>query len=139
MSATLSHADLLAALKSHASALGLVTRDEGQDGFTGEAESIRAKWFLGGRKVSYRVSCRLADVERHARFREAFSEKTWGLPPPTFSVEKTMVKGWERSGQRNDRSLGGGGSIDYARAREEFKQVVTAAGWQFHFEGGRMP
>lgn len=130
---------LLADLTSRAAALGLSVRDKGNDGLAGQADSIRAKWFLGGRKLSYRMSCRLAEAEHIVRFREAVSEATWGIPPPTFTVEKTTIKSWERSGERTDRSVGGGGTIDFAQVREELKALVTAAGWQFQLEGGRMP
>jgi hypothetical protein len=60
-------------------------------------------------------------------------------PPPTFTVEKTTVKGWARSGERTDRSAGGGGKLDYARVREDLQQLAASAGWQFHLEGGRTP
>lgn len=130
MSAVLTQSELLADLKAQAAALGLRVRDEGGD---------RAKWFLGSRKVAYRMSCRLAEAERAVHFREAISEKTWGMPPPTFTVEKTVVKGWKLSGERTDRALGGGGTLDYGRVREALQQTVTGAGWQFHLEGGRMP
>ncbi|MHB8884346.1 MAG: hypothetical protein ACYC5H_04510 [Methylovirgula sp.] len=139
MSAALTKSNLLADITAHAAALGLSVHDEGDDGLTGQAESIRAKWFLGGRKVSYHMSCRLAEAEHIVRFREMVSEATWGIPPLTFTVEKTTVKGWQRSGMREDRSVGGGGTIDFAQVREELKALVTADGWQFQLEGGRMP
>lgn len=139
MSAALAKSNLMAEIRSRAAALGLDVRDDGEDGLAGTADAIRAKWFFGGRKVSYRMSCRLAETEHAVRFREAVSETTWGFPPPTFTVEKTTLKGWEMAGERTDHSVGGGGSIDFARVREELKALVNAAGWQFRFEGGRMP
>jgi hypothetical protein len=55
-------------------------------------------------------------------------------------VEKTTVRGWKRSGERTDVSLGGGGGkLDYARMREAVERVAVGAGWKFHLEGGRMP
>jgi hypothetical protein len=48
------------------------------------------------------------------------------------------VSGWKRSGERKDVSVGGG-ALDYARVRAAVEQAVNAAGWTFHFEGGRMP
>ena len=95
MSAVHTKSDLLAELKSYAADLGLSVREAGNDELAGEAESIRAKWFLGGRKASYRMSCRLMEAEHAVRFREMVSE--------------------------------------------ELKPLVTAAGWQFNFEGGRAP
>jgi hypothetical protein len=139
MSGGLSQFDLVARLKSKGTALGCSLRDDGKDGLTGEIESIRAKWFLGGRKATYRMSCRLAEAERMVYFREAVSEKTWGIPPPTLTIEKETTTGWKRSGKRTDVSVGGGGTIDYARVRDGLEQVATGAGWQFRLEGGRMP
>lgn len=139
MATALNKADMLANLKSQAAALGLRVKDEDGDGLSAEMESIGAKWFLGGRKVSYKASCRLADVEHIVHFRDMVTERSWGIPPPTLSVETTTTKGWERSGSRTDRSVGGGGRIDYARVRDKVKEAVSAAGWQFHLEGGRVP
>ncbi len=139
MATALNKADMLANLKSQAAALGLRVNDEDGDGLSAQMESIGAKWFLGGRKVSYKASCRLADVEHIVHFRDMVTERSWGIPPPTLSVETTTTKGWERSGSRTDRSVGGGGRIDYARVRDKVKEAVSAAGWQFHLEGGRVP
>lgn len=139
MATALNKADMLANLKSQAAALGLRVNDEDGDGLSAKMESIGAKWFLGGRKVSYKASCRLADVEHIVHFRDMVTERSWGIPPPTLSVETTTTKGWERSGSRTDRSVGGGGRIDYARVRDKVKEAVSAAGWQFHLEGGRVP
>ena len=135
----LGKSDLLAGLKSKAAALGLSLHEDGKDGLSGEIESIRAKWILGSRKAVYRMSCRLAEAEHTMLFREAVIEKSWGLPPPTFTVEKTTTTGWKRSGARTDVSVGGGGTIDYARVRNALEQAATAAGWQFRLEGGRLP
>lgn len=131
--------DLLAGLKSKAAALGLSVEDNDGDGLAGKMKSIRAKWLLGARTVTYRMSCRLDEVGRTVHFREAIIETSWGMPPPTFTTEWTGIKGWARSGERTDRSVGGGGTINYGQVREELKQTVSAAGWQFHLEGGRIP
>lgn len=135
----LSASDLLAALKQQISALGLAVRDEGAQGLAAEVESIRAKWWLGGRKVTCRMACRLAEADRTVHFREAVIERSWGIPPPTFTVETTTVRGWKRSGARTDISLPGGGALDYSRVREAVEKAVASAGWTFHLEGGRMP
>ena len=139
MANTLSAHDLLAELKKQAAILGLGLRDGAPGELRGEAESIGAKWWLGGRKVNYKMSCRLAEAERTLHFREAVVERSWGIPPPTLTVEKTTVSGWKRSGERTDVSLGGGGKLDYARVREAVERAAVAAGWTFHLEGGRMP
>jgi hypothetical protein len=134
----LSKSDLLISLKAQAGALGLRMRDSG-DGFAGDMETIGAKWLLGGRKVSYRMSLRLVDAEHAVYFRDMVAEKSWGLPPPTFKVETESITGWKRAGTRTDRSIGGGGSLDYARVRETIERAVTDAGWRFQLEGGRVP
>ena len=139
MPGILSAQELLAELRKQAAILGLSLRDGAERELHGEVESIGAKWWLGGRKVNYRMACRLAEAERTLHFREAVVENSWGIPPPTLTVEKTTVRGWKRSGERTDVSLGGGGKLDYARVREAVERAAVAAGWTFHLEGGRMP
>lgn len=140
MAGTLSPQDLVVELRKQAAILGLTPHDGAHQELLGEIESIGAKWWLGGRKVTYRMSCRLAEAEHTLHFREAVSERSWGIPPPTLTVEKTTVSGWKRSGERTDVLLGGGGGkLDYARVRAAVERVETAAGWTFHLEGGRMP
>ncbi len=133
-----SEQDLLAALKARLGALGLTVHEDGQ-GLTGEAQPIRSKWWLGARTVNYRMSCRPSAVDRTVQFRESVTESSWGLPPPTVTVGKTKVSGWKLSGERTDASPGGGGAIDYAQVRDAVEQAVTAAGWKFHLQGGRLP
>lgn len=130
--------DMQTALKSILANAGLtVTESEGALG--GERETITAKWWFGGRKVTYRASCRLAEAERTVHFREVVVERSWGIPPPTLTVETTTTSGWKRSGTRTDVSAPGGGQVDYARVREAVEKAVVAAGWTFHLEGGRLP
>lgn len=129
---------LCAEIANQASACGLQVRNEG-DSLIGEAESIRTKWPLGGRKVSYRMSCKPNEADRIMRFREVVTERSWGIPPPTLSVEKTTVTGWRRSGERADVSPGGSGVLDYAKVRKAVEKTTLAAGWKFQLEGGRMP
>lgn len=130
--------ELFERLKSSAAALGLRV-SVGKDELSGELEAIRSRWLLGARKVSYRMSCRLVAGDKTVYFREVVAERSRGLPPPVFSFGTTAIKGRELSGQRTERSPAGGGTIDFARVRDELRQVVTAAGWQFKLEGGRMP
>jgi hypothetical protein len=130
---------LMLALKSKAAALGVSLQEEGDDHLKGVIETIKAKWFLGSRKVVYRMSLRLAEAEHAVFFREAVAETSWGLPPPTLTVQTETVSGWKRSGQRKDVSVGGGGTLDYARVRNAIEQAATDAGWQFRLEGGRLP
>lgn len=130
---------LLAALKSQANVLGLKIFDESADGFRAEREDILVKWFLGQRKVVYRMSANLSGPDHTVNFREMVQENSWGLQPPTLTLETTAVHGWERSGTHEERSLAGGGKVDYGKAREALKKTITDAGWAFHLEGGRAP
>lgn len=130
--------DIKAALTSILADAGLAV-SEGDGGLAGTLETITAKWWLGSRKVTYRMSCRLAEAERTVHFREAVVERSWGIPPPTLTMETTTTSGWKRSGTRTDVSAPGGGQVDYARVREAVERAVVAAGWTFHFEGGRLP
>ena len=135
-----SEQDLLAGLKARLGALGLTVHDDGEHGLAGEAQPIRSKWWLGARTVTYRMSCRASPADYTVQFRESVTESSWGLPPPTITVEKTKVSGWKLSGERTDVSAGGGGgAIDYAQVRDAVEQAVTAAGWKFHLQGGRLP
>lgn len=136
---TLSEGDLIAELQRQTAGCGLKVREDAQHGLSGEAEKIRAKWWLGGRKVAYRMSCRLTEGDHTVHFREAVVEHSWGIPPPTLTVETTSVSGWKRSGERDDVSVGGGGSLDYAKVRGAMETAIAAAGWKFHLEGGRAP
>ena len=131
--------DLLAELKRKSESFGLSIRDEADGGCSGEVESIRSKWWFGGRKVAYRMSCRLTEADHTVHFREAAVERNWGIPPPTMTVETTSVSGWKRNEQRTDVSVGGGGVLDYGRLRNTLEQAAVAGGWKFHLEGGRMP
>ena len=130
---------LLAALKAQAKALGLTTIDENAEGFRAEQENILVKWLLGQRKVLYRMSVRLADADHTANYREMVKENSWGLLPPTLTVETTSISGWERSGTHEERSPAGGGKVDYGKVREALKKVIGDAGWTFHLEGARAP
>lgn len=131
--------DLLADIAKRAKAFGLGVHDDAQEGCSGEVESIRAKWWFGGRKVAYRMSCRLTEADHTVHFREAAVERSWGIPPPTLTVETTSVSGWKLDDKRTDISVGGGGSLDYGEVRRAVEQAAAVAGWRFHLEGGRMP
>jgi hypothetical protein len=131
---------MLAGLRKLAGDHGVGVRDGAPGELAGDAEKILAKWWFGSRKVSYRMSCRLSEPDRKVLFREAVIERSWGIPPPTLTVETTTTSGWKRSGQRKDISPGAqGGVLDYAGFRDAVDAAVTAAGWTFHLEGGRLP
>jgi hypothetical protein len=135
----LNQRDLSSELRKQITALGLNAAEDNQHGLTGKIESIRAKWWFGGRKVAYHMSCRPTEADHTVHFRESITERSWGIPPPTLTVETTSVSGWKRSGTREDASVGGSGSLDYAKVRDAVEKATTAAGWSFRLEGGRAP
>ena len=138
MPGSLAKQDLAAELQKAAGNLGLtVTSDAGRVG--GHVGKIRAKWWLGGRLVTYDMACLISEADHTVHFREDVGERSWGIPPPTLTVEMTTQAGWEVSGQRHDLSVGGGGMLDYAQARQSIERTVTAAGWQFQLDAGRRP
>lgn len=115
--------------------------DASSDGASaaGHHDAIIAKWFLGGRKLTYKFSARLDEGARQLRFRESATESSWGIPPPTLTVEKSSQHGAHVSTSRTDTGIGGGGTLDYGRLRDAVEQAVRAAGWQFTLETGKMP
>ena len=140
MAGIASKAEILTSLKAEARRLGLTLYDESGEGFKGDVESILIKWMLGQRKMVYKMSCVLSEADHAAHFRELVKESSWGLLPPTLTVESTSTKGWERSGTHTEKPLGGkGGTVDFAKVREGLKQAVATGGWQFNLEGGRLP
>ena len=54
---------------------------------TGSLTAIQAKWLLGGRKVTSNFTCSLDASNHTAHFRESAVESSWGMPPPTFTVQ----------------------------------------------------
>ena len=62
-----------------------------------------------------------------------------GLPPPSLSVETTTQQGTRVSASRTDRSVGGGGHLDYGGLRAAFEEAASVGGWQITVEVGKMP
>ncbi len=130
--------DLQGALRARLGQLGLSVGEKDGTVF-GSQETILAKWLLGGRKSVYSASCRVDDERRAVHFREAVMDQSWGVAPPTMSVEKTSIQGRRLSGSREEKSVGGGGKVDYARVREAVEQLVAEAGWTLDLEVGLLP
>jgi len=134
-----SNEQLVSELSAAAESAGLTMTVTAPGHIEGEIESIRAKWFLGKRTVRYRMGCDLDPESHTVTFRESLLEKVIGMAPPTFSVQKTTQKGTRVVSERKDKSIGGGGTVSYGNLREEFERIVTAAGWRFEFQPGRVP
>jgi hypothetical protein len=130
---------LFASLKTQLQALGLKIIEDKPESLRAEQENILVKWLLGQRKVQYRMAIRLADADHTANFRDMVKENSWGLLPPTLTIETTSIHGVERSGTHEERSLAGGGKVDFGKVREALKKTVADAGWSFHYEAAQTP
>ncbi|MEI6239654.1 MAG: hypothetical protein WCR51_04650 [Planctomycetia bacterium] len=71
---TLSPADLAARLSSIASSHGGTSSMRDDLTVTGKLTAIKAKWFLGGRKVTSTFTCTLDPAKHEAHFLEKFRE-----------------------------------------------------------------
>jgi hypothetical protein len=101
---------------------------------TGTLTAIKSKWLLGGRKVTSNFTCSLDPATHEARFRESSVESSWGLPPPTFTVQTTSQYGARVKATRVDKGVGGGGILEFGAFRESVEQAVKDAGWEFLYE-----
>lgn len=108
------------------------TRDA--HGVSGTLTAIKSKWFLGGRKVTDSVTCRLVPDAHEVHLREAAVETSWGFPPPTFTVETSSQCGSRVSQSRTDAAIGGGGTLEFGRFREDVEKVTNESGWTFVYE-----
>lgn len=101
---------------------------------TGTLTAIKSKWFLGGRKVTDTVTCRLVPETHEVHLRETAVETSWGMPPPTFTVETTVQSGTRVTSTRTDKAAGGGGRLEFGRFRDAVAEVTRDAGWTFVFD-----
>jgi hypothetical protein len=131
---TLSLADLQQRLSLIASSHGGTSSIPDDHTVAGTLTAIKAEWFLGGRKVTSNFTCTLDPASHGAHFRESAVETSWGLPPPTFSVQTTSQYGARVKETRVDKSVGGGGILEFGKFRESVEQTVKDAGWEFLYE-----
>lgn len=137
--ASLSSAELIATLRSLAESDGLHPTASQTHSLTAEREIPLGKWFLGGRKAVYRMSCDLDDADHDVRFRESTLESSWGVPPPSFTTEVTSQSGTRTNQTTTVKWTSGGGTFDIGHVRSDIETAVSAAGWQFHLDAGRRP
>jgi len=136
--APLSKVDLQSRLSALASSHDVpLTAD--RDALAGRLELNLGKWFLGGRKLTYAMSCRLDEADHALVFRESATESSWGIPPPSLKVETTSQRGTKVTESRTTKSVGGGGTLDYGALRAAIESAATEAGWRFTFEAGKRP
>lgn len=95
---------------------------------------ITSQWFLGGRMVKNNFRCHLDADTRTVRFRETAAEASWGMPPPTLTIQTTSQHGARVNASRTGRAPGGGGRLEFGRFREDVEKVANDSGWTFVYE-----
>jgi hypothetical protein len=130
----LSRAELLARLSSLATSYGGTASTPDDRSVEATLTAILPKWFLGGRRVTSHFRCSLDAATHEAHFRESAVETSWGLPPPSFTVETNSQSGNRVTTNRVDTSVDGGGQLEFGKFRKTAKEVVQDAGWRFVFK-----
>ncbi len=129
-----SQAELLARLSLIASSNGGTCSEPDDHTIKGTLTAIKAKWLLGGRKVTNNFTCTLDPSTHEVRFWESSVETSWGMPPPTFTVQTTTQYGARVKTTRVDQGVGGGGVLEFGKFRESVERVVAEAGWGFVYK-----
>lgn len=130
----LSEAELVERLSLVASSHGGTASTTEGHTVRGTLTAIKARWLLGGRKVTSAFTCALDAATHEARFRESAVESAWGLPPPTLSIRTTSQYGTRVKETRTDRGVGSGGVLEFGKFREAVERAVNDAGWRFVFK-----
>src|SRR5450830_1935461 len=103
MADTIPGSELLARLASVADAHGVKATSIDDRTLSGTQEAITSEGCLGGRRVCHRMTCQADEASRTVRFRQAIVESSWGIPPPSLTVEKTTQQGTRGSESRTER------------------------------------
>lgn len=112
------------------SASGWLVRSDGNS-ISAEREEILSKWMLGKRSVKLKLELQFDEPNKTLVLREIAVEKSSGLAPPTFSVSTSTQSGTKVSEHRTDVGVGGGGTMDYGKARQWIEQQCGSEGWVF--------
>jgi hypothetical protein len=131
---TFSQAELLKRVSLIASSHGGTSSIPDDHTVTGTLTAIKAKWLLGERKVTNNFTCTLDPASHEAHFRESAVETSWGMPPPTFTVQTTSQYGAQVKATRVDTGVGGGGVLEFGAFRESVERTVKDAGWDFLYD-----
>jgi hypothetical protein len=130
----IAESDLMAKISEVVEAAGGTITSREAHALNGTLTAIKAKWFLGGRKVTDSVTCRLVSDAHEVHLREVATETSWGLPPPTFTVETTTQSGSRVTSTRTDKAIGGGGRLEFGRFRDAVEEASRQAGWSFVYD-----
>lgn len=130
----IAEADLLESIAKVVEAEGGRVSSRDTHALSATLTAIVSKWFLGGRTVSDSVTCRLVPESHEVHLRETATETSWGMPPPTFTVETRVQSGSRVTSTRSDASVGGGGRLEFGRFRDAVAQATRDAGWTFVYD-----
>lgn len=130
---------LLQRLRDLAVAEGLEVTNASAGHLDATRETPLGRWFLGGRKAVYRVACDLDDAAREVRLRESTTERSWGIPLPSLTVETTSQRGARVTKETTVKTPAGGGAFDIGRFRGVVDAAAAEAGWRLRLEPGRRP
>jgi len=106
---TLSQAELVSKLLAVATAHAGTALTATDSTINGTLTAIKAKWLLGGRKVTSNFRCRLDPANHEVHSQESAMESSWGLPPPTLTIETRSQVGSRVNTTRTDTGVGGEG------------------------------
>lgn len=134
MHAPIPEADLVEKIAAVVKAAGGTVTTKAAHAVNGTLTAITSKWFLGGRKVTDSVTCRLVPDTHEVHLRETAVETSWGLPPPTFTVETMVQAGTNVTSKRTDKAVGGGGRLEFGKFRDAVGQTTRDAGWRFVYD-----
>jgi hypothetical protein len=134
MHVQIAESDLLEKIAAAVQAAGGTITSRDAHAVNATLTAIMSKWFLGGRKVTDSVTCRLVPETLEVHLRETAVETSWGLPPPTFTVETTVQTGSRVTSTRVDKAVGGGGRMEFGRFRDTVAQATRDAGWAFVYD-----
>lgn len=127
--------DLLKKISAVLEAAGGTITSREAHALNGTLTAITSKWFLGGRKVTDSVTCRLVPDAHEVHLREVAHESSWGLPPPTLTIERSTQAGARVSSSRVDATMGaGGGRLEFGKFRDAVEQATRDAGWAFVYD-----
>jgi hypothetical protein len=128
----IAEADLLEKIAAVVTSEGGSVSSRDASALTGTLTAIKSKWFLGGRKVTDTVTCRLVPEAHEVHVREIAAETSWGLPPPTFKAQTRVQSGARVKLTRTEAAAGGGGGrLEFGRFRDAVAQATRDAGWEF--------
>ena len=61
-------------------------------------------------------------------------ESSWGMPPPTLTLETRTQSGSLVTSTRTDKAIGGVVRLEFGKFRDAMDQTTRDAGWSFVYQ-----